>query len=262
MPRREAGGSGVEPPRAVDPPAAASGRNAVGAGRLCLVPTPIGNLEDITLRALRVLGEADLVVAEDTRRTGRLLAHHGIRARQISFHEHNEQRQLPRLLAELAAGRRVALVSDAGTPGISDPGFRALRAALEAGHAVEVLPGPTALVPALLGSGLPCDRFRFEGYLPRREGQRRGALAALAEEERSTVFYETPQRLARSLAVLAELLPDRPVAVAREMTKLHEEFWRGTAAELAAALAGRAIKGEMVLVVGGAGARPLPRRLP
>jgi len=259
MPRRGGSGGGQEPPREAAPPRAP---DAPGAGRLCLVPTPIGNLEDITLRALRVLAEADLVAAEDTRRTGRLLAHHGIQARQMSFHEHNERRQLPRLLDALAAGRRVALVSDAGTPGVNDPGFRALRAALEAGHPVEVLPGPTALVPALLGSGLPCDRFRFEGYLPRREGQRRNALAALAGEERSTVFYETPQRVARSLAVLAELLPDRPVAVARELTKLHEEFWRGTAAELAAALAGRAVKGELVLVVGGAGARPLPRRLP
>ncbi len=219
-------------------------------GHLVLVPTPVGNLEDITLRALRVLKEADLVLAEDTRRTGRLLAHYDISARLLSFHEHNERRQLPRLLEHLAAGRAVALVSDAGTPGISDPGFRAVRAALAEGHRVEVLPGPTALVPALVASGLPCERFVFEGYLPRKSGARRRALEALATEERSVVYYESPQRVARTLAELSELEPERPVALVREISKLHEEAWRGSAAELAEALRERRPKGEFVIVVG------------
>jgi 16S rRNA (cytidine1402-2'-O)-methyltransferase len=169
---------------------------------------------------------------------------------------------LPRLLAALAAGQRVALVSDAGTPGLCDPGFRAVRAALAAGFAVEALPGPTALIPALVASGLPCERFIFEGYLPRKPGARQAAFAALAAESRSTVFYETPHRLARSLAELAVLLPERPVVVARELSKLHEEYWRGTAAELAAALADRPLRGEFVLIVGGASAAAPPRRLP
>jgi len=233
-----------------------------GSGRLILVPTPVGNREDLTPRALRVLAEADLVAAEDTRHTGQLLAGFGLKPRYLAFHEHNEEKQLPRLLAALAAGQRVALVSDAGTPGLCDPGFRAVRAALAAGHAVEALPGPTALIPALVASGLPCERFVFEGYLPRKPGARGTAFAALVTESRSTVFYETPHRLARSLAELAALLPERPVVVARELSKLHEEYWRGTATELAAALADRALRGEFVLVVGGAGAAAPPRRLP
>ncbi|MBM4117073.1 16S rRNA (cytidine(1402)-2'-O)-methyltransferase [bacterium] len=232
------------------------------AGRLVLVPTPVGNREDLSPRALRALAEADLVAAEDTRHTGQLLSGLGLKARFLSFHEHNEERQLPRLLAALAAGQRVALVSDAGTPGLCDPGFRAVRAALAAGHAVEALPGPTALIPALVASGLPCERFVFEGYLPRKPGARAAAFAALATESRSTVFYETPHRLARSLAELAALLPERPVVVARELSKLHEEYWRGTAAALAAALAGRSLRGEFVLVVGGQDARLPAERLP
>ncbi len=231
-------------------------------GRLILVPTPVGNREDLSPRALRVLAEADLVAAEDTRHTGQLLAGFGLKPRYLAFHEHNEEKQLPRLLAALAAGQRVALVSDAGTPGLCDPGFRAVRAALAAGHTVEALPGPTALIPALVASGLPCERFVFEGYLPRKPGARRAALAALAAETRSTVFYESPHRLARSLAELAALLPERPVVVARELSKLHEEYWRGTAAELAAALEDRPLRGEFVLIVGGAAAALPPRRLP
>ncbi|MCB1162895.1 MAG: 16S rRNA (cytidine(1402)-2'-O)-methyltransferase [Candidatus Krumholzibacteriia bacterium] len=231
-------------------------------GRLVLVPTPLGNREDLSPRALRTLAEADLVAAEDTRHTGRLLSDLGIKPRYLAFHEHNEDRQLPRLLEALAEGKRVALVSDAGTPGICDPGFRAVRAALAAGHAVEVLPGPAAVIPAVVGSGLPCDRFSFEGYLPRKPGARRAAFAALEGETRTAVFYETPHRLARSLAALAELMPERPVVVARELSKLHEEYWRGTAAELAASLAERPLKGEYVLVVGGEGAALPARRLP
>ena len=220
-------------------------------GRLTLVPTPVGNMEDITLRALRVLEEADVVFAEDTRHSGRLLAQHGIKARFLSFHEHNERGQLPRLLALLEEGKRVALISDAGTPGINDPGFTAVRAALGAGHAVEALPGPTALIPALVASGLPCDRFLFDGYLPRKSGALRRTLEALAEEERTAIFYESPHRVAKSLAVLAELFPERPTVVAREISKLHESFRRGTAAELAAHFAETKAKGECVLLIGG-----------
>jgi 16S rRNA (cytidine1402-2'-O)-methyltransferase len=188
------------------------------------------------------------------------MAELGIECRFLSFHEHNERRQVGRVLDLLAAGEQLALVSDAGTPGISDPGFVAVRAALEAGHAVEVLPGPTAFVPALVGSGLPCERFVFEGYLPKKAGARRRAFEALAGEERTVVFYESPHRLARSLAELAELYPERPVAVARELSKLHEEFWRGSSAELARALADRRVRGEIVLIVGGSrAALPAPR---
>lgn len=236
--------------------------SGAAGGRLTLVPTPIGNREDLSPRSLRTLAEADLVAAEDTRHTGQLLAGLGVKAHFLSFHEHNEEQQLPRLLAALAAGQRVALVSDAGTPGLSDPGFRAVRAALAAGHAVEALPGPTALIPALVASGLPCERFIFEGYLPRKPGARAAAFAALVEESRSTVFYETPHRLARSLAELAALLPERPVVVARELSKLHEEYWRGTASALAAALGERSLRGEFVLIVGGREARLPAERLP
>ncbi len=232
------------------------------AGSLTLVPTPIGNREDLSPRALRLLREADLVAAEDTRHTGRLLSEFGIKPRYLSFHDHNEARQLPRLLDALADGLNVVMVSDAGTPGVSDPGFRAVRGALAAGHRVEVLPGPSALIPALVGSGLPCDRFAFDGYLPRKSGQRRKLFTALADETRTVIYYESPHRLAKSLAVLAEIMPERPVVVARELSKRFEEYWRGSAAELAAALEGRKIKGEIVLLVGAEGAVLPARRLP
>lgn len=232
------------------------------AGTLVLVPTPIGNREDLSPRSLRELREADLVAAEDTRHTGRLLSEFGIKPRYMAFHEHNEIRQLPRLIESLKEGLRVALVSDAGTPGVSDPGFRAVRAALAAGYRVEVLPGPSALIPALVGSGLPCDRFVFDGYLPRKSGQRRKLFAALIGETRTVIYYESPYRLAKSLAMLAELMPTRPVVVARELSKRYEEYWRGEAAELASALEGRKIKGEIVLLVGAEGAELPDRRLP
>ena len=167
------------------------------AGRLVLVPTPLGNLEDITLRALQVLKEADIVAAEDTRHTGRLFAHFGIEAKFLSFHEHNEARQSVKLGALLEEGKTVALVSDAGTPGVSDPGFRAVRAAIEAGARVEVLPGPVALIPALLLSGLPVDRFIFEGFLPRKQGARRKAFEALGGETRTVLWYESPHRIGK-----------------------------------------------------------------
>ncbi|MCP4547780.1 MAG: 16S rRNA (cytidine(1402)-2'-O)-methyltransferase [bacterium] len=231
-------------------------------GRLYLVPTPVGNLEDITLRAKRVLEEADIVLAEDTRHSGRLLSHLGIKKPFMSFHEHNEERQVSRLLSELEAGQQMALISDAGTPGICDPGFRAVRAALEAGFAVEVLPGPTAFVPALVGSGLPCDSFVFAGYLPRKSGARRRELSDALTQSRSVVFYESPYRVAKSLACLAELEPERPVVVAREISKRFEEFWRGTAMELATALNEKKLKGEYVLVIGPCGATLPAKHLP
>jgi len=220
------------------------------AGRLVLVPTPLGNLEDITLRALRALREADLVAAEDTRHTGRLLAHHGIEARLLSFHEHNEERRGARLRELLEEGKTVALVSDAGTPAISDPGYRAVRAALEVGAEVEALPGPTALIPALVVSGLPCDRFVFEGFLPRKAGALRRAFEAVAEETRTVIWYESVHRIARSAALLAELYPERPAALVREISKRHEETLRGSARELAARLGEKPVKGELVLLLG------------
>lgn len=220
---------------------------------LYLVPTPIGNLEDLTFRALRVLREADLIACEDTRTSGVLLDHYGITTPRTSYHDHNERRKAPELVARMQAGETVALVTDAGSPGISDPGFYLVRACLQAGIRVEALPGPTAFVPALVLSGLPTDRFAFEGFLPAKKG-RQGRLRALATEERTLVLYESPHRLVRTLNDLAEHLgADRPAAVARELTKKFEEVARGTLGVLAAAFGARErIRGECVLVVGGA----------
>ncbi len=220
-------------------------------GRLWLVPTPIGNLEDISLRAKRILTEADAVIAEDTRTSGRLLQHYGIEQRFIAFHIHNEHKVTEGLVRRMQAGERFALVTDAGTPGISDPGFLLVRAAVQAGIAVETLPGATAFVPALVNSGLPCDRFTFEGFLPVKKG-RRTRIAELASERRTMVFYESPHRIARTLQELAEAFgPERPASLSRELTKLHEETLRGTLAELAAHVEQHAPKGEFVLCVGG-----------
>jgi 16S rRNA (cytidine1402-2'-O)-methyltransferase len=222
------------------------------SGKLFLVPTPIGNLEDITLRAKRILGEVDAVIAEDTRVSGRLLQHLGLGRPLIPFHAHNEHRMVEQLTQRMAAGERFALVSDAGTPGISDPGFLLVRAAVKEGVAVECLPGPTAFVPALVDSGLPCDRFVFEGFLPVKKG-RRTRLEALRSEERTMVLYESPHRIARTVRELAEVLgPDRAASFSREISKLHEETVRGTLAELAAHLEGHEPRGEFVLCVAGA----------
>lgn len=220
------------------------------SGKLVLVPTPLGNREDMTLRALRILSEADRIAAEDTRHTGRLLKHHGIDTRMMSFHEHNEARQSLAIVELLKEGKLIALVSDAGTPGISDPGYRALRAAREAGFPVEVLPGPAALVPALLLSGLPCDRFSFEGFVPRKSGARLRLFESLAAESRTTIFYESPHRIAKSVDALAELYPDREVAIVREISKIHEEVLRDSARELSGKLKERSLKGEIVLLLG------------
>lgn len=228
-------------------------------GKLYVVPTPIGNLEDITLRARRVLGEVELVLAEDTRVSGQLLAHLGIDRPLRSFHAHNEHHVLQGVVDRLKAGAVFALVSDAGTPGISDPGFLLVRACLEAGVPVETLPGPTAFVPALVSSGLPCDRFVFEGFLPVKKG-RRTRLQLLAAEQRTIVLYESPHRIERTLRELAEVMGgERRAAVARELSKLHEEVRRGTLAELAAHFAGTAARGEIVLCVAGADDRRAPQ---
>ncbi len=220
---------------------------------LVLVPTPVGNLDDITLRALRVLKEADVVACEDTRTTGVLFQHFGIETPRTSFHVHNEHQKAASLVERMQAGETVALVSDAGTPGVSDPGFLLVRAAAEAGVRVEALPGPTALVPALVASGLPTDRFVFEGFLPHKKG-RQTRLKALADEPRTIVLYESPHRLVKLLGQLAEHLgADRPAAVAREISKLHEEVRRGTVEELAAWYGAQPkVRGEIVVVVGGA----------
>jgi 16S rRNA (cytidine1402-2'-O)-methyltransferase len=218
---------------------------------LAVCATPIGNLDDVTLRVLRELAEADVVLAEDTRHTRVLLERHGISARLLSYHEHNEAKRTAELLPRLEAGERVALVSDAGMPGINDPGARLVRAALDAGVPVTVLPGPSAVETALVASGLVGDRYQFVGYLPRGEG----ALLEVAEEVARwpwpVVAFESPQRLARSLQVLARVIPDRPAAVCRELTKRFEEVARGTLVELAERFP-EAVRGEVTLVLGGA----------
>jgi 16S rRNA (cytidine1402-2'-O)-methyltransferase len=213
---------------------------------LVVVPTPIGNLEDITLRALRALSEADLVACEDTRRTGRLLAHHGIENVLLAYHEHNEDRRAPEL-AERARTENVALVSDAGTPLVSDPGYRLVSACIEAGIDVEVLPGPSAPITALVASGLPADTVVFLGFLPRKGRERTGLLARIARERSTFVLFESPHRLARTLSELPE---ETSVAVCRELTKLHEEVFRGTAGEASRRFSEGA-RGEIVLVVRG-----------
>jgi 16S rRNA (cytidine1402-2'-O)-methyltransferase len=224
---------------------------------LYLVPTPIGNLEDLTFRALRVLKEADLVACEDTRTTGVLLQHYGVETPRTSFHAHNEHQKARHLVERMRAGETVALVSDAGTPGISDPGFLLVREALAAGVEVVALPGATAFVPALVASGLPTDRSAFEGFLPQKKG-RQARLDALAGERRTVVLYESPHRLVKLLGELeARLGADRPAAVGRELTKKFEEVRRGTLAELRAAYAAQpAVRGEIVVVVGGADQKP------
>ncbi|MBQ6432434.1 MAG: 16S rRNA (cytidine(1402)-2'-O)-methyltransferase [Bacteroidaceae bacterium] len=220
---------------------------------LYLVPTPVGNLEDITMRALRVLREADLILAEDTRTSGLLLKHFDIRKPMLSYHKFNEHQTVERIVERLLAGETIAVVSDAGTPGISDPGFLVAREAIRAGVEVSCLPGPTAVVPALVASGLPCDRFCFEGFLPQKKG-RQTRIAALAEETRTMVFYESPHRVVKALQQFVETFgPDRPVAVCREISKVHEDIVRGSLADVLAHFQEHEPRGEFVIVVGGAG---------
>jgi 16S rRNA (cytidine1402-2'-O)-methyltransferase len=218
------------------------------SGRLVVCPTPIGNLEDITLRVLSALREADVVACEDTRRTRVLLERYGVNARLVSYHEHNERQRAGELVARMRKGEVVALVSDAGMPLVSDPGFVLVQACVGAGLAVEVLPGPSAALAALVASALPADRWQFVGFLPRK----RGELEQLLGRDETLVAFESPRRVASSLAILAQLDPERPVALARELTKVHEEVVRGTASELAKRYGGEAPRGEVVLVVGGA----------
>ena len=218
---------------------------------LTLVPTPIGNLGDITFRALEVLKGADLILAEDTRKTGILLKHFRITGPVRPFHKFNEHRTLDSLITQMKGGTTMALVTDAGTPGISDPGFLLVRACIENQIPVETLPGPTAFVPALVNSGLPCDRFVFEGFLPQKKG-RMGRLSALSEEPRTIILYESPFRIGKTLLQLAEHLgTDRKASVSRELSKIHEETKRGTLGELAELFRGQQVKGEVVIVIAG-----------
>jgi 16S rRNA (cytidine1402-2'-O)-methyltransferase len=226
-------------------------------GRLYVVATPIGNLEDITYRAVRVLGEVDLIACEDTRQTRKLLDHYGIQKPAVSYHEHNETERAEELAERLREGAAIALVSDAGAPLVSDPGYRLVRAAIESGIAVYPIPGPSAVVAALSASGLPTDSFRFAGFLPHKPGQRVKALEAIADERATVVFYEAPHRILESLEAVEQTLGERPVVVARELTKIHEEFLRGTAAEVRGELASRdSVKGEITLLIGKATAPP------
>ncbi len=221
-------------------------------GTLYIVPTPLGNLEDITLRALRVLREVSLIATEDTRTTSKLLRHFEIRCPMTSYFEHSQPGRLAQIVAALETGD-VALVSEAGTPLLSDPGYRLVQAAVTAGAAVVPLPGASAITVALSASGLPTDRFLFAGFLPRKAGERRQALAELADVQATLIFFEAPHRAQASLAAMAEVLGgERPVAVCRELTKLHEEIWRGTLTGAAREWQQREPRGEFTLVVGGA----------
>lgn len=216
---------------------------------LYLVATPIGNLEDITLRALRVLKECDVVAAEDTRRTGQLLKHFEISKPLLSYFQFNEAKRSEEILQRLQRGEKIALVTDAGTPGISDPGERVVKAAVAAGFKVEPIPGPCALIAGLTASGLPCDEFHFVGFLPHKSGQRRNLLEKLKPIPGTLVFYESPYRILKMLEELADIYPDRQVVLARELTKKFEEFLRGSAKDLLTQLQQRSIKGEFVVMV-------------
>jgi 16S rRNA (cytidine1402-2'-O)-methyltransferase len=219
---------------------------------LYLVGTPIGNLEDITLRALRVLKEVDLIACEDTRQTQKLLSHYGIEKRTISYHEHNEMTRAPELIVQLEEGNSIALVSDAGMPGVSDPGYRLVTLAIRHHIPVVPIPGASAFLAALVASGLPTDSFRFSGFLPEKSGKRRSVLESVKGSPRTQIFYEAPHRIIESLEdVVAVMGPERHVVIAREVTKMYEEFLRGTAAEVLANLKQRdEIRGEMVLMIG------------
>lgn len=220
-------------------------------GVLYIVGTPIGNLEDLTMRALRVLKEVDLIACEDTRQTRKLLDHYGIEKPLVSYHEHNEPARAEELLRKLKSGMSVAQVSDAGMPGIADPGYRVIKLAIENGIPVVPIPGPSALVAALVGSGLPTDAFEFRGFLPAKSGQRRTALEELRSAEQTVVVYEAPHRIREALEDVVEVLgPQRPVVIARELTKIHEEFLRGSAAELLEKVRSRELKGEITLLIG------------
>jgi 16S rRNA (cytidine1402-2'-O)-methyltransferase len=223
----------------------------VDPGKLYLVPTPIGNLQDITLRALEIMKDVDLIACEDTRRSGQLLAHFNIQKKKISYFEHNETKRIPQILATLKEGNSVAVISDGGSPGLSDPAYRLVTAAIEESIPVEALPGPTALVPALTASGLPTDRFFFEGFLPVKAGRRKKRLEQLSEFPHTLVIYESVHRIKKSLTVIAEIFTDRRICVLREISKLHEESIRGTALEVADYFENTTPRGEFVIVIAG-----------
>jgi len=233
-------------------------------GTLYVVATPIGNLEDITYRAVRVLREADLIACEDTRHTAKLLQHYGIDKATVSYHEHNEARRAEELLAKLRLGLNVAQVSDAGMPGISDPGYRVIKLAIENGVAVVPVPGASAVIAALAGSGLPTEAFEFHGFLPARSGQRRSVLESFRNAQNTIIVYEAPHRAVETLQdIVAILGEERPLVLARELTKMHEEFLRGTAGELLRRVKSREIKGEITLLIGRAQdheMQPLPMK--
>lgn len=219
--------------------------------KLYIVPTPIGNLEDITLRALRILEDVELILAEDTRKTGILLKKHSIRNKTLSHHKFNEHKFVVQLSERMLNGETMALVSEAGTPGISDPGYLLIRECLRKHLEVECLPGPTAFVPALVASGLPCDRFFFEGFLPQKKGRQK-RLNELKEENRTLILYESPHRVRNCLLQLSDTFgKDRPACLARELTKIHEEFIRGTLEEILVRLGEKDPKGECIILVGG-----------
>ena len=227
---------------------------AVDMGILYIVPTPVGNMEDMTLRAIRILKEVDLVLAEDTRTSGILLKHFEIKNQLMSHHKFNEHGTSAGIVQRLLAGQDVALISDAGTPGISDPGFFLVREAVRAGIEVQTLPGATAFVPALVSSGLPCDRFVFEGFLPQKKG-RQTRLESLRDEQRTMIFYESPYRLVKTLQQFSEVFgPERPVSVCREISKVHEESVRGTLTVVIAHFTEHPPKGEIVIVLAGSSA--------
>ncbi len=223
---------------------------AASSGRIVIVPTPIGNLGDITLRALEILKTADRIACEDTRHSAPLLAHHGISGKTlVSLHEHNEARRTPELVAAARAGETIAVISDAGMPGISDPGYRLVQACIASGTPCEVLPGPSAVITALIGSGFPCHAFRFGGFLSVKTGKRRAALTAALESGETGIFFESPHRIVPTLEILAEIDPSARVCVARELTKKFETYHRGTAAEVLAHFQVHPPRGEIVLLV-------------
>ncbi len=224
--------------------------SAAISGRIILVPTPIGNLADITLRALEILRNADRIACEDTRHSGQLLAHHGISGKPlVSLHEHNEARRAPDLIAAAQAGETIAVISDAGMPGISDPGYRLVQACIESNTPLEILPGPSAVITALIGSGFPCHAFHFGGFLSVKSGKRRSALTAALESGETGIFFESPHRIVSTLEILADIDPSARTCVARELTKKFETYHRGTATEVLAHFQAHPPKGEIVILV-------------
>jgi len=221
------------------------------AGKIYLVPTPIGNLGDITQRAVEILNQVGLVACEDTRVTGRLFKHLNLKKKLVSYHDFNEMSRAVRLVDEVRGGQTIAVVTDAGSPGISDPAYRIVRTAIDNGVEIEALPGPTALIPALAASGLPTDRFFFEGFLPNKSAARQKRLTTISEFSHTLIFYESPHRVHKCLADMLEVLGDRPACLAREISKKFETYVRGTVASIIEAIADRKVKGEIVLVVAG-----------